>query len=46
VERMKRHMAWTNVIVGPPELKTVPELRTNEIVGLLKRYARPENGKR
>jgi cytochrome c2 len=46
VERMKRHMAWTNVIVGPPELKTVPELRTDEIVGLLKRYARPENGKR
>jgi hypothetical protein len=46
VERMKRHMAWTNVIVGPPELKTVPELRTNEIVALLKRYARPENGSR
>jgi hypothetical protein len=46
VERMKRHMAWTNVIVGVPELKTVPELRTNEIVALLKRYARPENGKR
>ena len=46
VERMKRHMAWTNVIVGPPELKTVPELRTDQIVALLKRYARPENGKR
>ena len=46
VERMKRHMAWTNVIVGPPELKTIPELRTDEIVGLLKRYAKPENGKR
>jgi hypothetical protein len=46
VERMKRHMAWTNVIVGPPELKTIPELKTDEIVGLLKRYARPENGKR
>ena len=46
VERMKRHMAWTNVIVGPPELRTVPELRTDEILGLLKRYARSENGKR
>ncbi|HZN26111.1 MAG TPA: hypothetical protein VFB75_17940 [Burkholderiales bacterium] len=46
VERMKRHMAWANVIVGPPELKTVPELKTEEIVGLLRRYARPENGKR
>jgi cytochrome c2 len=46
VERMKRHMAWTNVIVGVPELKTVPELRTAEIVSLLQRYARPENGKR
>ncbi len=43
VERMKRHMAWTNVIVGPPELKTVPELRTAEIVSLLQRYARPDN---
>lgn len=46
VERMKRHMAWTNVIVGPPELKTTPELKTDEIVGLLKRYARSENGRR
>jgi hypothetical protein len=46
VERMKRHMAWTNVIVGPPELKTTPELKTDEIVGLLKRYARAENGRR
>lgn len=42
VERMKRHMSWTNVIVGPPELKTNPELRTEEIVALLQRYARPE----
>jgi hypothetical protein len=42
VERMKRHMAWTNVVVGPPELRTVPELKTEEIVALLKRYARPE----
>ncbi len=41
VARMKRHMAWTNVVVGSPELRTVPELRTDEIVGLLQRYARP-----
>jgi cytochrome c2 len=46
VERMKRHMAWTNVIVGPPELKTTPELKTDEIVGFLKRYARRDNGRR
>ena len=42
VERMKRHMMWTNIVVGPPDLKTVPELKTDEIVGLLQKYARPE----
>ena len=42
VERMKRHMAWTNVVVGPPELRTVPELKTDEIVALLQRYARKQ----
>lgn len=46
VERMKRHMAWTNIVVGTPELRTVPELRTEEIVRLLQRYARPEAVKR
>lgn len=45
VERMKRHMAWANVVVGKPELRTVPELRTDEIVRLLQRYARPQSGK-
>ena len=45
VERKKRHVAWTNVIVGPPELKTIPELKTDEIVGLLRRYAKPGNGR-
>jgi cytochrome c2 len=40
VERMKRHMAWTNVVVGPPELRTVPELKTDEILGLLQRHAK------
>ena len=42
VARMKRHMAWTNIVVGPPELATVPELRTDEIVRLLQRYSRVE----
>ena len=46
VERMKRHMAWTNIIVGTPELRTVPELRTDEIVRLLQRHARPDFVKR
>ena len=46
VERMKRHMAWTNIIVGPPESRTVPELDTAEIVRLLQRYARPDTAKR
>jgi cytochrome c5 len=40
VERMKRHMAWANVIVGASELRTVPELDTAEIVRFLQRYAR------
>ena len=40
VDRMKRHMAWTNVVVGSAELKTNPELRTDEIVALLQKYAR------
>lgn len=45
VQRMQRHMAWTNVVVGPPELRTVPELRTEEILGVLQQYARPEKKK-
>ena len=40
VERMKGHMAWTNTVVGARELRTNPELRTDEIVTLLQRYAR------
>jgi hypothetical protein len=35
-------MAWTNIVVGPPELRTIPELKTEEIVGLLKRFARKQ----
>lgn len=42
VARMKQHLAWTNRAVGSPELKTVPELNTDEIVKLLQRYARRE----
>lgn len=42
VARMKQHLAWTNRVVGNPELKTLPELRTDEIVKLLQRYARRE----
>ena len=45
VQRMKRHMAWTNIVVGPPELRTIPELKTEEIVGVLQQYARPEKKK-
>lgn len=42
VERMKGHMLWANVVVGRPELRTIPELRTEQIVMLLQRYARRE----
>jgi uncharacterized membrane protein YfcA len=46
VERMKRHMAWANTVTGPPELRTSPELKTDEIVKLLQRYARADPGVR
>ena len=42
VERMKRHMAWANVVVGPDALRTTPVLNTAEIVRFLQRYARSE----
>ncbi|MFN7085156.1 MAG: hypothetical protein ACK4N4_00855 [Burkholderiales bacterium] len=42
VQRMKQHMAWTNVVVGATELRTDPVLRTDEIVRFLQRYARNE----
>ena len=44
VQRMKRHMAWFNIVIGARELRTVPELRTEEIVRFLQRYARTESG--
>jgi cytochrome c2 len=43
VERMKRHMAWTNTVVGSDELKTNPVLNTAEIVRFLQWHARPAN---
>jgi hypothetical protein len=42
VERMKGHLQWANTVVGSPELRTIPELKTGEIVALLQRYARRE----
>ena len=42
VARMKRHMSWANVITGPPQLGTSPELKTEEIVRFLQRHAAPE----
>jgi hypothetical protein len=45
VQRMKEHIAWSNSVAGAPELRTVPELRTEEIVQFLQRYARIEHGK-
>jgi uncharacterized membrane protein YfcA len=46
VERMKRHMAWTNTVTGAPELRTNPELKTDEIVKLLQQYARHDGAAR
>ena len=42
VERMKRHMAWANTVVGPDELRTTPVLQTAEIVRFLQQHARPK----
>jgi len=44
VERMKQHMAWANTVVGARELRTVPELNTDEILQFLQRYARERGG--
>lgn len=43
VERMKKHMAWANTVVGPDALRTTPVLDTDEIVRFLQRHARPES---
>ncbi len=40
VRRMQQHMAWTNTVVGIPQLRTRPELDTAAIVRLLQRHAR------
>ena len=42
VQRMKRHIAWANTVVGPDYLKTTPVLETREIIRFLQRYARAE----
>jgi len=41
VERMRRHMAWGNTVVGVDELRTTPVLDTSEIVRFLQDHARP-----
>jgi hypothetical protein len=40
VARMQRHMAWTNRVVGDASLRTNPELKTDEIIKWLQRYAK------
>jgi hypothetical protein len=42
VERMQRHMAWANIVVGPDALRTSPVLETAQIVRFLQRHARAE----
>jgi hypothetical protein len=42
VERMRRHIAWANTVVGPDSLGTIPVLDTTEIVRFLQRHARAE----
>ena len=42
VERMKRHMAWANTVVGVDTLRTTPVLETAAIVRFLQRHARAE----
>lgn len=42
VERMKRHMAWANTVVGDASLRTTPILDTTKIVRFLQRHARSE----
>ena len=43
VERMKRHMAWHNTVVGADTLRAVPVLETKEIVRFLQRHSRTES---
>ncbi|MBX9811637.1 MAG: hypothetical protein K2Y16_08515 [Burkholderiales bacterium] len=43
VQRMKQHMSWANIVVGASELRTIPELNTQEIIRFLQRYARNEH---
>jgi hypothetical protein len=45
VNRMKRHMSWVNTVIGRSELRTEPELDTDEIVRFLQRHARDAKGR-
>lgn len=40
VERMKKHMAWANLVAGAPSTRTEPVLDTDQIVKFLQRHGR------
>ncbi|MGE5792342.1 MAG: hypothetical protein ACM36B_06605, partial [Bacteroidota bacterium] len=40
VARMEQNMAWMNRIVGTRRDPTEPQLRLDEIIGFLQKYAR------
>ena len=42
VQRMRRHIAWSNTVTGPDHLRTTPVLDTGEIVRFLQRHARAD----
>ena len=41
VQRMQHNLAWANRVTGDPQLRTLPELDTAEIVRYLQRHSRP-----
>jgi hypothetical protein len=42
VRRMKRHITWSNTVVGPDHLRTNPVLDTGEITRFLQGHARAD----
>jgi hypothetical protein len=46
VSRMKRHTRWVNMVVGRAELRTEPELDTDEIVRFLQSHARDASARK
>lgn len=40
VKRMRGYMAWANTVTGDPDLRTTPELKTDDILRFLQRHAR------